>query len=579
MAMLITYEREKAAANMNNVGQRHIKEAGRDRDPFCVGARPRGRRSTCSRISSATRASAAACSLLRTNSARTAARRAASFFSVATFWFSLSSAMRRRRGQRQFATFSPLFAFIERLAGCCRGLDWQQVAIKPALKWRVDGVATMMEGFCLILSCTEGNNLRHGETSMGINFSYLEGDCETVLGVGNNLKGLVPSKRRGYDETESAESRDVGNWETSQITGTGGPNIINRDLNVKEQYNRHTRQYWKRYGPGYFFAIEGVRIDKHHPFQVQFAVYNGREENLSRTVMGKRKRKLSAVVGDNNEITEEQTERNRQAYKRYYKSHPEIREKKRLQMAERRAAAKAAKRRWDPPKKKKVVPVEPEEADSNPDSPNFCGADVLNATNLRALSRIPNRLVAPNSVSGPRDAGRTPSCVINPTLILVNINVPVSNASSSAAAASRINATAAALEHLTHGQVWHQGISGSMGPLTGVQSLQILVAELNSSPIAGPTPAEANHWGDDHDPPEPPLLQTMGLERWNELYYWSEEVMLLDPPNEWDLPAQLAFVKAKKSIMTASNYHVYMMRRATRLGFKVSTRRLILTSC
>ncbi|KAJ7112732.1 hypothetical protein C8R44DRAFT_741804 [Mycena epipterygia] len=266
-------------------------------------------------------------------------------------------------------------------------------------------------------------------------------------------------------------------------------------------------------------------------------------------------------------ITEEQTERNRQAYQRYYESHPEIREKKRLQMAERRAAAKAAKRRWDPPKKKKSVLVEPEEAHSNPDSPAFCDADVLNATNLRALSRTPDPLRARNSISGARDTGRTPSRMTTEDLgvlalaaecagaaleddgdsILALAN-QLSSISSSAALPSRINGTAAALEHLTHGQLWRQGITGSIGPLTWVQSLQILVAELNSAPITGPTPAEANHWGDDHDPPEPPLLQTMGLERWDELYYWSEEVMLLNPANEWDRPAQLAFAKAKKSI-------------------------------
>ncbi|KAJ6563502.1 hypothetical protein B0H10DRAFT_2115161 [Mycena sp. CBHHK59/15] len=39
---------------------------------------------------------------------------------------------------------------------------------------------------------------------------------------------------------------------------------------------------------------------------------------------------------------------------RYYENHPEVREKKRLKMAEQRAAKKAARRRWDPPKKVRV---------------------------------------------------------------------------------------------------------------------------------------------------------------------------------------------------------------------------------
>ncbi|KAJ6466506.1 hypothetical protein DFH09DRAFT_1097862 [Mycena vulgaris] len=35
---------------------------------------------------------------------------------------------------------------------------------------------------------------------------------------------------------------------------------------------------------------------------------------------------------------------------RYYENHPEVKEKKRLRMAEQRAAKKLARRRWDPPK-------------------------------------------------------------------------------------------------------------------------------------------------------------------------------------------------------------------------------------
>ncbi|KAJ7089385.1 hypothetical protein C8R44DRAFT_751400 [Mycena epipterygia] len=192
-------------------------------------------------------------------------------------------------------------------------------------------------------------------------------------------------------------------------------------------------------------------------------------------------------------------------------SHPEIREKKRVQMAERRAAAKAAKRRWDPPKKKKSVFVEPEEAHSDLDSPDFCGADVLNATNLWVLSRTPDPLHAPKSISGARDNGRTPSQMTTENLGVL---------------ALAAECVAAALED--------DGDS--------------ILALANQLCSIRPMPAEANHWGDDHDLPEPPLLQTMGLERWDELYYWSEEVMLLNPANEWDRPAQLAFAKAKKSI-------------------------------
>ncbi|KAF8211723.1 hypothetical protein K438DRAFT_57055 [Mycena galopus ATCC 62051] len=53
----------------------------------------------------------------------------------------------------------------------------------------------------------------------------------------------------------------------------------------------------------------------------------------------------------------------RKASAKYYARHPEVREKKRLQMAERRAAIKARRRQWDPPKKSKK-PADPIELES-----------------------------------------------------------------------------------------------------------------------------------------------------------------------------------------------------------------------
>ncbi|KAJ7810044.1 hypothetical protein B0H13DRAFT_1927547 [Mycena leptocephala] len=51
----------------------------------------------------------------------------------------------------------------------------------------------------------------------------------------------------------------------------------------------------------------------------------------------------------------------REASRRYYQSHPEVREKNRLRIAEKRlvAAKKAYRRQWDPPKKKPAVPATP----------------------------------------------------------------------------------------------------------------------------------------------------------------------------------------------------------------------------
>ncbi|KAJ7500401.1 hypothetical protein B0H11DRAFT_1908854 [Mycena galericulata] len=58
--------------------------------------------------------------------------------------------------------------------------------------------------------------------------------------------------------------------------------------------------------------------------------------------------------------TEEKAKRRREAVAAHYRNHPEMREKKRLQMREARLRArkKAEKRRWDPPKKKRMTPIE-----------------------------------------------------------------------------------------------------------------------------------------------------------------------------------------------------------------------------
>ncbi|KAJ7135950.1 hypothetical protein C8R44DRAFT_869646 [Mycena epipterygia] len=82
----------------------------------------------------------------------------------------------------------------------------------------------------------------------------------------------------------------------------------------------------------------------------------------------KRKRKV-----DDDGVSAEEPKRRSQAAQasaRYYAKHPEIREKKRLQMAQSRAAKKARKRQWDPPKKAKaVVPMENADAGSEDYAP------------------------------------------------------------------------------------------------------------------------------------------------------------------------------------------------------------------
>ncbi|KAJ7233084.1 hypothetical protein C8J57DRAFT_1382905 [Mycena rebaudengoi] len=77
--------------------------------------------------------------------------------------------------------------------------------------------------------------------------------------------------------------------------------------------------------------------------------------------MSKRKNSRKKLPDDHSTYqprlnTEEQAANHRKASAGYYKRNiTEIREKRRIQVAERRAAAKLRKRRWDPPKRSKRV--------------------------------------------------------------------------------------------------------------------------------------------------------------------------------------------------------------------------------
>ncbi|KAJ7667455.1 hypothetical protein DFH06DRAFT_1322059 [Mycena polygramma] len=69
-------------------------------------------------------------------------------------------------------------------------------------------------------------------------------------------------------------------------------------------------------------------------------------------------RKSSSKGGSDGEYDPDRIEwiraRNRAASAKHYHTHPEVREKKKRQMAEKRAAVRARRRQWDPPKKPKI---------------------------------------------------------------------------------------------------------------------------------------------------------------------------------------------------------------------------------
>ncbi|KAJ6586361.1 hypothetical protein DFH09DRAFT_1308392 [Mycena vulgaris] len=285
--------------------------------------------------------------------------------------------------------------------------------------------------------------------------------------------------------------------------------------------------------------------------------------------MGKHKRKGGTVVG---RITEEKAERNRQAYQRYYHSHPEIHNKKRIQMAERRASAKAAKRRWDPPKKAKAAPIVPEDH-SDASINSISGGRLLDATGLRALTKTPDRLCEHQEhTSGASGTAGSVRCVSQTSaehLVMVTLagmtlgrpadtGAPNDDGDSVLAKAMQLSSLSSSVvsrtqlaqrdnlpTELTKEQTVHLAISNSTA--TWIQAAQVMVADLNAVPLAGPTPAEASAWGKRHYPEIPPWMETMDYDHWLEIHRWAEKAMP-SGDNTWDRAGQLAFAKHEKIV-------------------------------
>ncbi|KAJ7452334.1 hypothetical protein FB451DRAFT_1524247 [Mycena latifolia] len=238
--------------------------------------------------------------------------------------------------------------------------------------------------------------------------------------------------------------------------------------------------------------------------------------------------------------------------------HPEVRERKRQQMAKMRAARKAAKRRWDPPKKRL------EESVGAPDPTVLSAAGVLDSTNLRVLSQTPDPLcenaasrvsAAEGSVACPSRTSAEHMAVLALAELAQGQTTAIANGvrepeDSVLALAMQLSSTRSSVpERVSHPGDPRLTPTRSIrpGPSARIRASQLMVAKLNSGPMTRPTTAEATAWGD-NDAPIPPYCTTMGSDRWDEFYYWSEAVMLLDPSNEWDRSTQLAFARAKKMI-------------------------------
>ncbi|KAJ7795156.1 hypothetical protein B0H14DRAFT_2621287 [Mycena olivaceomarginata] len=103
---------------------------------------------------------------------------------------------------------------------------------------------------------------------------------------------------------------------------------IPSDLNTSEEEREYERQY----------ARYLRKLDRYNRKQAEIRYVSEREEAQRRVhaIQNKRDQWKAASAW-------------------YYERHPEVKEKKRLQAAEKRAAKKLARRQWDPPKKIKVL--------------------------------------------------------------------------------------------------------------------------------------------------------------------------------------------------------------------------------
>ncbi|KAJ7130008.1 hypothetical protein C8R43DRAFT_1133977 [Mycena crocata] len=239
----------------------------------------------------------------------------------------------------------------------------------------------------------------------------------------------------------------------------------------------------------------------------------------------------------------------REAAARYYRAHPQLREKNKLHAQQKkrslfylfnvlrliivqRAAVRLSKRKWDPPKKYKCTPTP------------------LNEQSLRRLGSLKSTVI----LSAPSD----PECVL-PDCELPN---PAHHSTSglsvaqgtiySRTSAERIAAAALAgmvvnttpqdpepeqeedntimdsgpcvlVAHEAPWAVVAHSNRDEEEPSTRVKVAQTLVTTLNSGPLSGPTPAEAHEW-DDVIIDVPPFLKTMRAKDWVKVQAWAENV-------------------------------------------------------
>ncbi|KAJ7469198.1 hypothetical protein FB451DRAFT_1400754 [Mycena latifolia] len=294
---------------------------------------------------------------------------------------------------------------------------------------------------------------------------------------------------------------------------------------------------------------------------------------------------------------EERAERRRATDRARYQRNPQIREKKCLQMAEKRAAIRARRRQWDPPKKtpaevnlrteqfhnlleadtraspahSATAPTTAEQLevrqtsgrnDERPSgSPAFAtSAERLATIVLAGMARARAAAVDRRDDTSLLSLPTQPSPVRDGEDSILALAMQLSSTGPSSARSQalplqeipdvgggNIRVLPPGVSPLTAMQSLHLQASGTIGPLTPVQQAQVAVAELNSGDLLGPTPAEANLWADKNDLEFPPELKTMSRERWLEIYAWDKSIGA-NHDEGWDEEGQCTMLQAEHSI-------------------------------
>ncbi|KAJ6467492.1 hypothetical protein C8R47DRAFT_1078615 [Mycena vitilis] len=208
---------------------------------------------------------------------------------------------------------------------------------------------------------------------------------------------------------------------------------------------------------------------------------------------------------------EEKVVAHRKAQAKYRARNPDIRERQRVQAAERRAAAKAQRRRWDPAKAHKALA---ESRDGGGEHERLITAN-SSLDSERQQSRMPDvgttgspspeEQIAALALAELAGAGsdresvqkggmqrKSLDLVVQAPLHFPPHFSPGDGPLSLAAQAGNLPAGVTALSRVQEIEV---RIAGYVTTLTPVQSAQVFVADLNASELTPPTAAEVLQWG------------------------------------------------------------------------------------